>query len=337
MISDSPLNSFDFVPHFQRTGSIEVIDWNSSPKETQEIQHVPPQLFIIEQKADSEEIIFSNGIQKKVHHVIKNHPLQIRIGTSDSMQFSNLAYFNFEYLLVFEDDPFKEVPFVQKKPLEVKSQVSSDGSFLNLEVKISVLTSKLEASLFQIQICPCEPSTRTRLEDYLILSEPIKVVSKIDPKRLKKREKPSTPIIEQAPVKKMKDRDSENTNVIEILNRIEKVCALQQSLLSKVVERPPRRTDSNQKFLIAFQKFMEAAKQIDHTQMLECVRRLLRNTFNENVMNQLLYDFSLALQEKIEAEENSACPTPPCFHLEELGRIDQVHDLFLNVSAEISM
>jgi len=175
-----------------------------------------PQLFIMGQKTHSEETVSRNGIQRNIHVVVKNSPFHIQLGMANStLDFNKIA---FEASLIY-DEGGKEVDYVKSKPVDFKSVPNDNGTQLDCELRIKVLTSHHEDLLFKIKIQGHNPITKEDYAGLCLNTFPIKVISK--PEQLKKR----------APSKKRTLTDM----LVETVTRIEKKQEEQQRYLEKMM------------------------------------------------------------------------------------------------------
>jgi len=156
--------------------------------------HNGPQqkLIITQQTCLVEEKFSKNGVQKDVHVVVKNNPFVINLALLDKQfNFHNLST---EIQLVYDCPTLKEVDFVKLKPLECKMRPNEEGDQLTVEIRIKVLTSQLEDMFFRVVLKLVDPRTRKDYSQLVVLSHPIRVVSKPDQvkKKIKKRKRAPT-------------------------------------------------------------------------------------------------------------------------------------------------
>jgi len=139
-------------------------------------------LTIKKTKTHSEEKISKNGISKNVLVVIKNQNFSFDIEGSigTKIDFSQIS---FDAKLVYENEneknlDFKEVDYVKVKPIDFKPTAIKNGSSLECELKIKVLSSQHEDMFFKIKIQGSNPTTKQEIENLYVYSPPIKVISK---------------------------------------------------------------------------------------------------------------------------------------------------------------
>jgi len=140
---------------------------------------------LLAQTSSAQEKFSSNGVQKVVHNVIKNHPFTLRVGlNSDStLNFNQLTP---EAHLVYDaEGPEKEVDFVKSKPLEYFTHTNDKGDQLFVQIRIKVLSSQHEDMFFRVKVINFLNSTKELIPNMTIYSQPIKVISK--PDQIKKR------------------------------------------------------------------------------------------------------------------------------------------------------
>jgi hypothetical protein len=188
------------------------------------------------------EHIYKNGIQKRVHVVVKNHPFGVQVGLATNMwegQHIDFNLFQIEARLVYDTDTLKEVSFVKMKPLDFKCTVNSLADQVNVEVRPKVLTSQLEDMLFRVKIVAVDYQTKQVVPNLYVYTESIKVVSKpeqvcrdnvksVDKLKVKKKKVPSKP---KLPPKKEEKPDDVNEMLSSHLSHIEASCDSNQTLL----------------------------------------------------------------------------------------------------------
>lgn len=144
----------------------------------------PAELVCLKQGSEEKKATH-NG--KPVHTVVKNAPFMIILGLNhhanvkpnEQLNFSRLS---FSTALVYdaEEPPYnKQVDFVKVKPVEHKAKVSGQGSQVFLEVRLKVLTSQHENSLFRVKITAYQTTTSEGFfPELCVYSDAIKVMSK---------------------------------------------------------------------------------------------------------------------------------------------------------------
>lgn len=123
----------------------------------------PSPLVLLRQNSLSIEQVYKNGISKKVHVVVKNHPFLIQVGLVSSVwegQKLDLNRYTMDARLVYDNDSLKEVGFVKLKPIEFKAHVSDRGDQATIEIRPKVLTSQLEDMLFRVMILALDQTTK---------------------------------------------------------------------------------------------------------------------------------------------------------------------------------
>lgn len=137
-------------------------------------------LSIIRQTSLLEETILKNDVTKVIHNVVKNSPFTITIAAAQPFDFANAQIT--AKLLYDTDDVDKEVPYLERRPLEYFSRPRENE--LVMEFRIHVLSSYHEGSLFKIRIDIFDPNEN---RTYTLYSQSIRSVSKPEP-LLRKRE-----------------------------------------------------------------------------------------------------------------------------------------------------
>jgi len=99
---------------------------------------------------------------------------------------------NLEVKLLYDFDHMheekQEVNFVKNAPLDAKINLNDTGDRAKIEVKIKVLTSQHEDSLFRVRILATDPMTKLPFD---LFTHPIKVISKMN--QMKKKDPTSSP------------------------------------------------------------------------------------------------------------------------------------------------
>eukprot|EP01097_Dermamoeba_algensis_P003623 TRINITY_DN2495_c0_g1_i1.p1 TRINITY_DN2495_c0_g1~~TRINITY_DN2495_c0_g1_i1.p1 ORF type:complete len:433 (+),score=81.76 TRINITY_DN2495_c0_g1_i1:136-1434(+) len=151
-----------------------------------------PTMFFIKQSTPQEEKIETeNGETRMVNVVVKNSPFTFQIGLTDYVLQERIFNFNHITLqtsLIYDDDEGKEVDFVKTKPLECKSKASPSGEYAFLQLRIQVLSSHHEDTLFRVKVNAVDPiSGKDFVPPIFAVSNPIKVVSKPEQQKQKRK------------------------------------------------------------------------------------------------------------------------------------------------------
>jgi len=151
-------------------------------------------LFVLNQTCIAEETYTRNGIQKNVRVVIKNQPFTMVLGLGNvffdetQLTFKNITI---EANLLYDVPGEKEVQCIQT-PLEYSGRVDPNNSSLyELEVKLKVLSSQHEDSLFKLRIRALHnlstyPFLQVTSNEILVISKPEVLRKKNEPKRKKR-------------------------------------------------------------------------------------------------------------------------------------------------------
>jgi len=150
--------------------------------------YVPPsRLVVLQHKAHAEEIVTKNGEQKDVHIIVKNTPYQLRVGSAFGAPRVDFNKIVFEAFLLYDSDGLKEeVDYVKNKPVEFRCSPTDHGEILDVELRIKVLSSQHQDSLFKVKIQGYNPSTREELPSLVAFTPSLKVISK--PEQLKHKQ-----------------------------------------------------------------------------------------------------------------------------------------------------
>lgn len=213
-------------------------------------------IAITEQTCLLEEKFSKNGVQKNVHVVVKNNPFVLTIALLDKQL--NFNEMSADIQLVYDCASLKEVDFVKLKPMDFKAKANEEGDQLGIEIRIKVLTSQLEDMFFRVKVTLVDSRTHKEISHLMVLSHPIRVVSKPDQvkKKIKKRKRAPT------------------DNLMDTLHRIEVQQKEQQRLLKRLCVNPTTTDapgdnagESSQDlpvdgFHVAFTEFLAAFKQL---------------------------------------------------------------------------
>jgi hypothetical protein len=314
-------------------------------------------LVLLRQNSLTVEQIYKNGISKKVHVVVKNHPFLVQIGLAvPNWQGQRIDFHRFpvEARLVYDCDGGKEVGFVKMKPIEFKTNVNDRGDQVTVEIRPKVLTSQLEDSLFRVKIVATDPVKP--LSVYSVLSESIRVVSK--PEQVKKKAAKETPS-PNAP--KPRKEDTPKKPIEELLAdhlaRIESNVNQQDVLLSILSSKSPsplpaveeRKVPEKRKYedvvaepVSPFEQsvmdFLEAFNRLDEFEKPMKLRKMVKNAHAGDIdlFTEMLEKFATesAVKQNEPAQPSkghngTGCQCDGCPHKEELLRIDEFYNRLL--------
>ncbi|EAL72503.1 hypothetical protein DDB_G0270306 [Dictyostelium discoideum AX4] len=138
---------------------------------------------------------------KHVHVVVKNTPFGITLRSKEPLQF-NFQNYVIKATLLYDSDPPKMVDFIHNEPLQYVATVSEDGSEVCVDVKVGILSSQHQGSMFLVvlHISHCSAPTPSNSEpistiltnignnsihslnvtNICVVSHPIRIVSKLD-------------------------------------------------------------------------------------------------------------------------------------------------------------
>jgi len=180
------------------------------------------------QQSLAQERFASNGVQKIVHVVVKNQPFQLELGFAASRLGSLPLDFNHVTInaeLVYDNEDLHRVDFVKKKPIEFKAHIADPPDRMTIDMRMKVLSSQLEDMHFRLRLSGHDTFSKQPIEQLVVYSEPIKVVSK--PEQVHKIQMPTAP----RPSRKRKAP----ADVEDILLRIEHHQAEQRDMLAKLL------------------------------------------------------------------------------------------------------
>lgn len=209
-------------------------------------------LVITKQESPEQDTLYKNGENKIVHTVVKIHPFVIELGLSGGDVDKTAINFNrctLEAALMYdspnvEPSTARPVHFVARRPIEYNCTVlNPEGDKVRVECTIQVLSSQHEGAHFRLQFS-LRSSAATK--DLVVLSEPIRVVSKPLQLRRHKEEKKRQQQQQQQQATSSsvsgastqiigKKRPFEDT-IQETLSRIEAQQQAQQKLISGLLQ-----------------------------------------------------------------------------------------------------
>ncbi|KAF2077098.1 hypothetical protein CYY_001607 [Polysphondylium violaceum] len=138
---------------------------------------------------------------KQVHVVVKNTPFGVTLKTND---LSKLNFHNYvvKATLLYDSDPPKHVDFIHNEPLQYVATVNDDGSEVTVDVKVGILSSQHQGSMFLVVLHITHTSSPSpsnqepistilnhinsnsihsqSLSHLVVVSHPIRIVSKVD-------------------------------------------------------------------------------------------------------------------------------------------------------------
>jgi hypothetical protein len=142
-----------------------------------------PRLVCFKQTSPAEERVGKDD--KKVHVVVKNAPFVMQLGVMNNAMYNqvvNLHHLTFDASLIYDTSSSsnpnleKKVDFVRVKPLEYKTRIHENGTQVNLEVRLKVLTSQHEDMFFRVKVQALDPTTGALFAPgMMVISDPVKV------------------------------------------------------------------------------------------------------------------------------------------------------------------
>eukprot|EP01121_Diplochlamys_sp_Union-15-3_P011737 TRINITY_DN3430_c0_g1_i2.p1 TRINITY_DN3430_c0_g1~~TRINITY_DN3430_c0_g1_i2.p1 ORF type:complete len:323 (+),score=33.58 TRINITY_DN3430_c0_g1_i2:71-1039(+) len=188
------------------------------------LPHLHPYLYIAKLFSPHEEVVSKNGQKKTIHYVVKNTPFTLQLLYSDkSFTFSETS---FEVSLLFDDDEEREVGAVRPDPMEYLTHILPDKKEVIIEVRIKVLSTQLENSLFVLRIKSNGPNGTTSLK-----SSPIRAVSK--PEQIRRRK---AVVVNPPPVVAKSKKRARAADVFEALEDLRSIQQQQLVVLRSILE-----------------------------------------------------------------------------------------------------
>jgi hypothetical protein len=196
---------------------------------------------IVRQESLGREQYANNSCNKIIHVVAKNLPFVIEVKSS-----FNLNAVRFYACLCYDHDDygvdFKQVDFVKQAPLTFKAFVHSTGDSASVEIRLQVLSSHMEDSLFRVKIGFVDSASNTNME---VISEAMRVVSKPalvnKPKKIgasPRTKRPATP--NAPPTTTLVSQNSDVNSIMEVLVRMEQQQKAHQRFLEKAFSSSSR-------------------------------------------------------------------------------------------------
>jgi len=177
-------------------------------------------LKFLKQTSLSVDRFCDNGIEKRLHYVIKNNEFQILVELPEDVQNATFNDLLLEAQLLYDCSPKpKEVLQVRQKPFKYKGAVETgDLRKCCLQVSISILSSQHEDMNFVLFL----QAKNTKTGEVLAsgYSDPVQVISKPDVLRKKREPK--------------KKKRTWNDRVTELLERIEAKQTKHDQMLSQI-------------------------------------------------------------------------------------------------------
>lgn len=193
------------------------------------------ELVILQLSSLDQEEVYRNAEKKIVHAVIKNIPFAMELGFRGRFDPYVVDFHKFTLkctLLYDTQGEERTVDWVKSSPIDCVVQVNETGERATTEVRLQALSSQHEDMAFRIKYTAVPPAT-SNLEPLVVVSEPIKVVSKQS--QLKKNKKPPA-------TRGAKKRTAaavaapENAQIADSLARIEAQQRQQQSLINSLIQ-----------------------------------------------------------------------------------------------------
>jgi len=242
--------------------------------------------------------------------------------------------------LLYDFDGDKEVDFVKDKPMQFKSTINQNGAKITLEVRIKVLTSQLEDSLFKIGVGILDAVSHQLA--FQVYSEPIKVISKSDQVKQKKgtskgkNKKLSTDFLSDA-LSSIEERAQIQTRQLEeLIESSEILMSVGGFQMVPPIQTIPDFETSFRTFLSVFGSLSPEAKRqkLQHmstSSEMVPVAELLQSCWNEgNVRLVQQQQETEAIHHHHQQQEgNKICECVNCPYKRELGRIENYcEDMF---------
>eukprot|EP01130_Rhizamoeba_saxonica_P003054 TRINITY_DN1325_c0_g1_i4.p1 TRINITY_DN1325_c0_g1~~TRINITY_DN1325_c0_g1_i4.p1 ORF type:complete len:393 (+),score=67.56 TRINITY_DN1325_c0_g1_i4:393-1571(+) len=172
------------------------------------------------------EKISKNGENISVHYVVKNSPFNLIAKVKDNEY--NFASNKISCELLYDLPGNKNVEFISKKPIEFVANPTPTGHECNIEVRVKVLTTQCEGSLFLIRV-RVHASDGSYIEG---ITDSIKAVSKPEQIRRKIALRDGTDIKKNTRRKKRTRSDE----LIESLQSIQYVQNKQSEVLNSLCQ-----------------------------------------------------------------------------------------------------
>jgi len=264
-------------------------------------------LQLVEIRTISKEEQSIHGVTKTVHVVVKSSPFHVVLEAPNyPINFSAMA---FKGTLVYDCEEFKPVPS-EEIPLVYTYRPFCNNTKLELEFKIKVLTSHREHKLFKIRIQAIDPSTKKDIRDCLIVTPPIKVLSK--------------PLKQTGPATKKR---AVPDKMADYIPRLEDQLQKQARLLEGISQRLPHKEIPDVPFEESFKSTLATFRLLSPDRKARIVRDGANRAALEEMFDLLSGEGSLGAHCNTAPLEIGCCPNS-CPSKLELDRIEP-HYLFL--------
>lgn len=144
--------------------------------------------LLVAEVALQQQPLAAGGRQRTVLSAVKNAPFTVKVALCPAAAggVRSLQQLALEVVLFYdgeEEGNYKAVDFVKEKPLQWKETKAASSPLLaSLQVRLTVLTSHHEGSLFRVGVVALDRDTGFPAEPPLrAFSAPIKVISKVEP------------------------------------------------------------------------------------------------------------------------------------------------------------
>ena len=303
--------------------------------------------------------------ERRLLVVIKNAPFHIFVGSSPHYS-TNFNQLPLSCELVYDTEQEATVDFVKKMPLETRQTIFEEGKKVDIECRISVLTSQHEEIPFRVRITALDPTTgKPYIPSVLIKTDPIKVVSK--PEQIRKKE------VQTKQGKTKRKTFSKNDECNLIANDIDNKQDLHLKMIENIshyvgVEPVPKvrrinsdfpnfgdsfpslvisnnnnhndhhnqfeRADEN--FEDAFVDFIECFNGIENQEKASLARRFIKSCSNNQSRDltkvaELISTESAKIQLGTD-EHGQMCTCRDCPHKKELAKVDSFYRDFLQAT-----
>jgi len=321
-------------------------------------------LTITKHKAHSEEITSKNGIQKKVHIIIKNSPYHLTLTVVHGLPKVDFGKVAFEAFLLYDTESMKEVDYVKVKPMDFKYTPIDSGLQLEVELRFKVLSSQHEDMLFRVKIQGYNPTTLEPLPQLTLFTPSIKVISK--PEQLKAKQatpskKRTLPETLLATVARIEQKQEDQQLLLERLFKQQldhhsrpspkRQCIKMDNLWEVAPKEHAQEKEVKKGLDVAFLNLLRAFNAMSAEEKPETIRKVVRNTSSRDT-EKLAEILDLLCTEgpqeaclpptKSSTKKsvsgllgNNGCVCVDCPHKQELERIDEFYKEFLSAGLSV--
>jgi len=225
--------------------------------------------------------------------------------------------------------------------MNYQCHINESANVATFEVRLMVLTSQMEDMNFRVAILPIDPYSKNRLDDCVVLSEPIRVVSKPEQARRgqpsietlanprKKRSNPATSITDDSSVNdylcRLESQVNQQQDILTKLCETTQLNQIQNSNILRLLNESKVQQDQNQPdFETAYQLFSHAYLRCEPSERPIKLRRLLSASNQEGPLADIIQvvNCHAPTSDVTWDTSPSSCSCKDCPHKKELDNME---------------